>query len=111
MATIKCNVFQDCLDAELVPLSFTEYRQKLIFLQKLVYLNTRHLPEAVKDAPLRYLIGVLYVNLSTMWDPVMSIIATHAVNQNKKRFWNVFHDYLSQASQDSGKRLLFFSYK
>lgn len=99
----NCSVFEDCLEAELVPLTFHDYRQKLIVLQKLLYSKIRHLPDAIKEAPLRYLIGILYVNLSTMWDPVMSIITTYAVEENKKSFWNVFYEYLSQASSDAGK--------
>ena len=92
---ITTSIFEDCLQAELVPLTFHEYRRKLIFLQKLVYSNTRHTPDIMKEGPLRYLIGMLYLNLSTMWDPVMTIITTYAVEENKKTFWNVFYEYVA----------------
>ena len=98
----KCGVFEDCLEAELVPLTFHEYRRKLIFLQKLVYSNTRHTPEVVKEAPLRYLVGMLYLNLSTMWDPVMTLITTYAVDENKMMFWKVFQEYLALEPSDAG---------
>ena len=100
----KCSIFEDCLQAELVPLTFQEYRRKLIFLQKLVYSNTRDTPDVMKEAPLRYLIGMLYLNLSTMWDPVMTLIATYAVEENKMTFWKVFHEYLALDPSCAGKK-------
>ena len=100
---MNCSVFDDCLEAELVPTTFHDYRRKLIILQKLARPYTRCLPDAIKEAPLRYLMGMLYVNLSTIWDPVMTIITTHTVEENRKLFWNVFSDYLVQASSNTGK--------
>lgn len=61
------------------------------------------MPENMKEGPLRYLIGMLYLNLSTMWDPIMTLITTYAVEENKMRFWNVFHEYLALESLDVGK--------
>ena len=95
IASAKCRIFEDFLQAELVPLTFQEYRRKLIFLQKLVYSNTRNAPDEIKEGPLRYLIGMLYLNLSTMWDPVATLISTYAVEENKMTFWKVFHEYLA----------------
>ena len=97
-------VFDDCLQAELVPLTFQEYRRKLILLQKLSFANTRDIPDVIREAPLRYLMGMLYLNLSTMWDPIMTLITTYAVEENKMTFWRVFHEYLAQDPADSGKK-------
>ena len=102
--TAKCNVFEDCLQAELVPLTFQEYRRKLILLQKLTYSNTRQTPDVIKEGPLRYLIGMLCLNLSTMWDPVMTLIATYAVEKNKTSFWKVFHEFLARDPSDTGEK-------
>ncbi len=104
MESAKCSVFDDCLQAELVPLTFHEYRRKLIFLQKLAYSNTRNTPDVMKEGPLRYLIGMLYLNLSTMWDPVMTLISTYAVEENKMAFWKVFQEYLALDPSGIGKQ-------
>lgn len=100
---MKCNIFNDCLQVELVPLTFQEYRRKLVCAQKLAFSNTRSLPNDIKDGPLRYLIGMLYLNLSTMWDPVMSLITTYAIEENKMMIWNVFYEYLILDPSHSGR--------
>nr|XP_048691400.1 small subunit processome component 20 homolog isoform X3 [Caretta caretta] len=70
------SVFAILLQAELVPASVNDYREKLLHLRKL-----RHdvVQSAVPDGPLhevplQYLLGMLYINFSPLWDPVVELI-------------------------------------
>ncbi|XP_060070430.1 small subunit processome component 20 homolog [Ylistrum balloti] len=94
------NVFQTCLNAELVPLSVHDYRQRLLYLQRLDFSNVQN---SVPDGPfskvaVRYLIGSLFVNFKLLWEPTRKLIASHAKGLGNKEFWELFHTELAQAA-------------
>ncbi|EMP26858.1 Small subunit processome component 20 like protein [Chelonia mydas] len=94
------SVFAILLQAELVPASVNDYREKLLHLRKL-----RHdvVQSAVPDGPLhevplQYLLGMLYINFSPLWDPVVELITSHANEMENKQFWKVYYEHLEKAA-------------
>uniref|UniRef100_UPI0037E7A1C0 small subunit processome component 20 homolog isoform X2 n=1 Tax=Semicossyphus pulcher TaxID=241346 RepID=UPI0037E7A1C0 len=104
-------VFAVCLQAELVPASVQDYREKLLHLRKLRHdLVQRSLPQGPADTfqqvPLRYLIAVLFVNFRPMWDPVIELLVTHARGMDNKEFWRVYYEHLEMVAGLAEKELL-----
>ncbi|ERE90078.1 putative small subunit processome component 20 like protein [Cricetulus griseus] len=98
------SAFAILRQAELVPATVSDYREKLLHLRKL-----RH--DVVQDAapqgplqevPLRYLLGMLYVNFSALWDPVIELISSHAHGMENKQFWSVCYEHLEKAAAHAG---------
>ncbi|XP_078064846.1 small subunit processome component 20 homolog, partial [Mustelus asterias] len=94
------SVFAILLQAELIPATVHDYREKLIHLRKLRHdLVQPCIPEGPYDeVPLQYLIGMLYINFSALWDPVMELIVSHARGMENKAFWRVYYEHLDQAA-------------
>ncbi|XP_071791922.1 small subunit processome component 20 homolog isoform X2 [Asterias amurensis] len=90
-------VFKLCLEAEMVPISVENYREKLKQLQKLSF--DAVLPNVpvgnFKEVALRFLIGTLYVNFQLLWQPTMELIKSHAYGMEKKCFWSVYMEHLN----------------
>ncbi|KAM8884134.1 small subunit processome component 20 homolog [Synchiropus picturatus] len=110
------SVFTVCLQAELVPASVQDYREKLLHLRKLRFdLVQRNLPQAphgfFQQVPLRYLISMLYINFRPLWDPVIDILGSHARGMESRDFWVVYYENLdmvanvieSEQSEDEDK--------
>uniref|UniRef100_A0A3Q1ECN8 UTP20 small subunit processome component n=1 Tax=Acanthochromis polyacanthus TaxID=80966 RepID=A0A3Q1ECN8_9TELE len=81
-------VFAVCLQAELVPASVQDYRDKMLHLRKLRHdLVPRSLPQgppgAFQQVPLRYLIAMLFVNFRPLWDAVIELL------MEKAAFWEL----------------------
>uniref|UniRef100_A0A4W5L4R2 UTP20 small subunit processome component n=1 Tax=Hucho hucho TaxID=62062 RepID=A0A4W5L4R2_9TELE len=103
-------VFAVCFQAELVPASVQDYREKLLHLRKLRHdLVQRSLPRGpqgtFQQVPLRYLISMLFINFKTLWDPVIELIVTHARGMDNKDFWKVYHEQLELVAGLSEKEL------
>uniref|UniRef100_A0A4W5MI71 UTP20 small subunit processome component n=1 Tax=Hucho hucho TaxID=62062 RepID=A0A4W5MI71_9TELE len=101
-------VFAVCFQAELVPASVQDYREKLLHLRKLRHdLVERSLPRGYVhlQVPLRYLISMLFVNFKPLWDPVIELIVTHARGMDNKDFWKVFHEQLELVAGLAEKEL------
>ncbi|CAJ1054380.1 small subunit processome component 20 homolog [Xyrichtys novacula] len=103
-------VFAICLQAELVPASVQDYREKLLHLRKLRHdLVRRSLPQgpaaAFQEVPLRYLIAMLFVNFRPLWDPVIELLVTHARGMDNKDFWRVFYEHLEMVAGLAEKEL------
>ncbi|XP_032360543.1 small subunit processome component 20 homolog isoform X1 [Etheostoma spectabile] len=108
-------VFAVCLQAELVPASVQDYRDKLLHLRKLRHdLVQRSLPQGppgtFQQVPLRYLIAMLFVNFRPLWDAVIELLVSHARGMDNKDFWRVYHEQLEMVAglaekelQDSGE--------
>ncbi|XP_041072044.1 small subunit processome component 20 homolog isoform X2 [Carcharodon carcharias] len=94
------SVFATLLQAELVPATVRDYREKLLHLRKLRHdLVQPCVPEGLYDeVPLQYLIGMLYINFSALWDPVIELIVSHAHGMENKAFWRVYYEHLDQAT-------------
>uniref|UniRef100_A0A8B9R5P8 UTP20 small subunit processome component n=1 Tax=Anas platyrhynchos TaxID=8839 RepID=A0A8B9R5P8_ANAPL len=94
------SVFAILLQAELVPATVNDYREKLLHLRKLrcdIVQST--IPSGpLQEVPLRYLLGMLYINFSPLWDPVIELITSHAKEMENKQFWKVFHEHLERAA-------------
>lgn len=94
------SVFATLLQAELVPATVNDYREKLLHLRKLrcdIVLSA--VPSgSLQEVPLRYLLGMLYINFSPLWDPVIELITSHAKEMENKQFWKVFYEHLERAA-------------
>ncbi|KAG1667813.1 Small subunit processome component 20 [Nymphon striatum] len=93
-------VFDNCLSAELVPIKLQEYKEKQKFLQKLDYdIFEKHVcDDEFSVAPLRYLLGILFVNLQPLWTPVLELISGHASGLENKVFWEIFYSHLIETT-------------
>ncbi|KAI3366882.1 hypothetical protein L3Q82_009528 [Scortum barcoo] len=103
-------VFAVCLQAELVPASVQDYRDKLLHLRKLRHdLVQRSLPQGppatFQQVPLRYLIAMLFVNFRPLWDAVIELLVTHARGMDNKDFWRVYHEHLEMVAGLAEKEL------
>ncbi|XP_070785368.1 small subunit processome component 20 homolog isoform X2 [Enoplosus armatus] len=103
-------VFAVCLQAELVPASVQDYRDKLLHLRKLRHdLVQRSLPQGppatFQQVPLRYLIAMLFVNFRPLWDAVIELLVSHARGMDNKDFWRVFHEHLEMVAGLAEKEL------
>ncbi|XP_043565729.1 small subunit processome component 20 homolog isoform X2 [Chiloscyllium plagiosum] len=101
------SVFAILLQAELVPATVHDYREKLLHLRKLRHdLAQPCIPEGQYDeVPLQYLIGMLYINFSALWDPVIELIVSHARGMENKAFWCIYYEHLDQAAHFTEKEL------
>ncbi|KAG9345665.1 hypothetical protein JZ751_008809 [Albula glossodonta] len=101
------TVFRLCLQAELVPATLHDYREKLLHLRKLRHdLVQPALPRgSFQQVPLRYLIGMLFINFSPLWDPVIELLVTHAKGMENKDFWKVFYEHLEMVAVLAEKEL------
>lgn len=89
----KWNLFSICYKTECITPHVHTYREQLIHLDKLHFDRPQITlcKNSEFDAiPLRYLCGVLYMNFKLLWDPVIKIIASHAVGTDMSRFWDIF---------------------
>uniref|UniRef100_A0A8C5X7Q8 UTP20 small subunit processome component n=1 Tax=Malurus cyaneus samueli TaxID=2593467 RepID=A0A8C5X7Q8_9PASS len=93
-------VFAILLQAELVPATVNDYREKLLHLRKLrCDIVQRAIPSgSLQEVPLRYLLGMLYINFSPLWDPVIELITSHAKEMENKQFWKVLYEHLEKAA-------------
>ncbi|TKS91003.1 Small subunit processome component 20 -like protein [Collichthys lucidus] len=103
-------VFAVCLQAELVPASVQDYREKLLHLRKLRHdLVQRSLPQGpaatFQQVPLRYLIAMLFINFRPLWDAVIELLVTHARGMDNKDFWGVYHEHLEMVAGLAEKEL------
>ncbi|XP_075407217.1 small subunit processome component 20 homolog [Tenrec ecaudatus] len=100
-------VFAVMRQAELVPATVRDYREKLLHLRKLRHdaLRTAVPAGPLQEVPLRYLLGMLYVNFSPLWDPVIELISSHAHEMENKQFWKVYYEHLEKAATHAEKEL------
>ncbi|KAK5849173.1 hypothetical protein PBY51_008835 [Eleginops maclovinus] len=103
-------VFAVCLQAELVPASVQDYREKLLHLRKLRHdLVQRSLPQgppgSFQQVPLRYLIAMLFVNFKPLWDAVIELLVSHARGMDNKDFWKVYYENLELVAGIAEKEL------
>ncbi|XP_076967884.1 small subunit processome component 20 homolog isoform X2 [Tamandua tetradactyla] len=93
--------------AELVPATVSDYREKLLHLRKLRrdVVRTAVPDGPLQEVPLRYLLGMLYINFSALWDPVIELISSHAHEMENKQFWKVYYEHLEKAATQAEKEL------
>uniref|UniRef100_A0A673V8U6 UTP20 small subunit processome component n=1 Tax=Suricata suricatta TaxID=37032 RepID=A0A673V8U6_SURSU len=101
------SAFAILRQAELVPATVSDYREKLLHLRKLRHdVVQAAVPEGpLQEVPLRYLLGMLYVNFSALWDPVIELISSHAHEMDNKQFWKVYYEHLEKAAIHAEKEL------
>ncbi|XP_036923704.1 small subunit processome component 20 homolog isoform X2 [Sturnira hondurensis] len=101
------SAFAVLRQAELVPATVNDYREKLLHLRKLRHDVVRTtVPDGpLQEVPLRYLLGMLYVNFSALWDPVIELISSHAHEMENKKFWKVYYEHLEHAATHAEKEL------
>ncbi|KAM6214358.1 small subunit processome component 20 homolog [Rhynchocyon petersi] len=93
--------------AELIPATVNDYREKLLHLRKLRHdVVQSAVPDGpLQEVPLRYLLGMLYVNFRPLWDPVIELISSHAHAMENKQFWKVYYEHLEKAATHAEKAL------
>uniref|UniRef100_A0A8C0AVP8 UTP20 small subunit processome component n=1 Tax=Buteo japonicus TaxID=224669 RepID=A0A8C0AVP8_9AVES len=93
-------VFAILLQAELVPATVNDYREKLLHLRKLrCDIVQSAIPSgSLQEVPLRYLLGMLYINFSPLWDPVIELVTSYAKEMENKQFWKVLYEHLERAA-------------
>ncbi|EHB06649.1 Small subunit processome component 20-like protein [Heterocephalus glaber] len=101
------SAFAVLRQAELVPTTVSDYREKLLHLSKLRHdmVHTAVPDGPLQEVPLRYLLGMLYVNFSALWDPVIELISSHAHGMENKQFWKVYYEHLEKAATHAEKEL------
>uniref|UniRef100_G1MDE1 UTP20 small subunit processome component n=1 Tax=Ailuropoda melanoleuca TaxID=9646 RepID=G1MDE1_AILME len=101
------SAFAILRQAELVPPTVSDYREKLLHLRKLRHdVVQSAVPDGpLQEVPLRYLLGMLYVNFSALWDPVIDLISSHAHEMENKQFWKVYYEHLEKAAVHAEKEL------
>ncbi|XP_045409087.1 small subunit processome component 20 homolog [Lemur catta] len=101
------SAFAILRQAELVPATVNDYREKLLHLRKLRHdvVQTAVPDGPLQEVPLRYLLGMLYVNFSALWDPVIDLISSHAHEMENKQFWKVYYEHLEKAATHAEKEL------
>ncbi|XP_073694690.1 small subunit processome component 20 homolog [Garra rufa] len=94
------TVFAVCLQAEQVPATVQDYREKLLHLRKLRHdLVQPCLPKGdFHEVPLRYLIAMLFINFRPLWDPVMELLVNHAKEMDNKSFWKVYYEHVEMVA-------------
>uniref|UniRef100_A0A670XP62 UTP20 small subunit processome component n=1 Tax=Pseudonaja textilis TaxID=8673 RepID=A0A670XP62_PSETE len=105
--TKDVGLFGMLLQAELVPANINDYREKLLYLSKLRHdlVCSRISEGALQEVPLRYLLGMLYINFSPLWEPVIELIRSHADEMENKLFWKVYYEHLEKAVSFAEKEL------
>ncbi|XP_066447495.1 small subunit processome component 20 homolog [Eleutherodactylus coqui] len=100
------SLFSVLLQAELIPATVHEYREKLLQLRKLRH-DLVHTAgnEDFQEVPLRYLLAMLYVNFSPLWNPVIELIVSHANGLENKTFWKVFYEHLEKSAAYAEREL------
>lgn len=101
------SAFAILRQAELVPATVNDYREKLLHLRKLRHdvVQTAVPDGPLQEVPLRYLLGMLYINFSALWDPVIELISSHAHEMENKQFWKVYYEHLEKAATHAEKEL------
>lgn len=94
------TVFRICLQAEQIPATVQDYREKLLHLRKLRHdLVQPCLPRGpFHEIPLRYLIAMLFVNFRPLWDAVIDLLVSHAKEMDNKSFWKVYYEHLEMVA-------------
>ena len=59
------------------------------------------------QVPLRYLLGVYYVNMRLVMEPIKEIITSYAVGLPRDIFWNVFHPRLLFLADQAGEMFMY----
>ncbi|XP_065645061.1 small subunit processome component 20 homolog isoform X3 [Hydra vulgaris] len=94
------DVFEVCINAENIEATFHNYREKLLYFQRMMYSSVSSLPSMHHDVIVRILIGNLFTNLSVLWDQLIVIIASFAENDNEE-FWHTWKDIFLASSQNN----------
>ncbi|CAG9813428.1 unnamed protein product [Phaedon cochleariae] len=100
----KWSIFSIIYNVESIVPHVHTYRDQLQNLEKLQYDMPQMkmgIQTPFKLIPLRYLCSVLYINFQLLWEPVMKIIASHAVNTEINEFWNIFGSELKEVCKNS----------
>lgn len=96
------NVFSICYNVENTESLVQTYRDQLQNLQKLSYDKPQGILCKNSDfqtIPLKYLLGVLYINFQLIWEPVISIITSYAHGMAINLFWEVFSKKLFETDE------------
>lgn len=91
------ETLQICTNAELVDVRLDTYRDRLIYLRQLQF-NSSEGNQFLNEIALRYLVGNLFINFSIIWDHVIEVISSHAVDGNIA-FWDIWREILQDAAQ------------
>ncbi|XP_054159588.1 small subunit processome component 20 homolog [Oppia nitens] len=96
-----------CFESELIPNDLNQYRTKLRILQNLEYPSVKKLIPMntigglnFDELPIHYMLGVLYENLSVLWQPIQRLIESYAKGyDNKRSVFDILFAHLTQTIQ------------
>lgn len=95
------KIFSICFDVESLEPNVSTYREQLKNLSHLNFdkpQSTLYKNTDFKTYPLRYLLGVLYMNFKLLWKPTIEIITSQANGMAVfEDFWQVFLNQLHVA--------------
>ncbi|KAI8059768.1 armadillo-type protein [Thamnidium elegans] len=84
-----CDIARLALNMEQVEANFKEFRDKVIFIQKLnLVTSSRRTPDMYADFAPRLSLGILTVNLRPLWDEAKKILITFS-QVNPEMYWNL----------------------
>lgn len=84
-----CDIARLALNMEQVDANFKEFRDKVIFIQKLnLVTSSRRTPDMYADFAPRLSLGILTVNLRPLWDEAKKILITFS-QVNPEMYWNL----------------------
>ncbi|XP_071445858.1 small subunit processome component 20 homolog [Hetaerina americana] len=91
----EIGIFNACLEAEDVPLTIHDFRQKIGLMDALASLSdvTSFPSFSSYEVILQYLLGIYFANFKLLWEPTCKLIASLA-RGNPKLFWKVFFHQL-----------------
>lgn len=98
------NIFQICLENELIPVNLANFRERLLYYSKLnCNLVSIYIPESVSEVidfkmvPVLFLLGNLYENLNVLWKPILDVLETYAKYlDNTINFVNILFEHFHQ---------------
>ncbi|KAI7881842.1 hypothetical protein K492DRAFT_206553 [Lichtheimia hyalospora FSU 10163] len=91
-----CELAHVATDLEEAELSLQDFRDKIMFTQKLTIIaRSGRLPALYQDFPLRMALGLLNIHLRPMWEESINLLAECA-ELDSEEYWNVCFKELSK---------------
>lgn len=91
-----CDIARLALNMEQVDANFKEFRDKVIFIQKLnLVTSSKRTPDIYADFAPRLSLGILTVNLRPLWDEAKKILITFS-QVNPEMYWNLLFSEITK---------------
>ena len=97
------GLVQTLLDAEKVPETLHNYKDKLNLLERCDYSRVSEVLELLPSLallPVHYMLGLLHTNFTLLWKPLSSLLTNYGTGMSRDLFWPVFVGRLRSAAED-----------